>query len=199
MNPAVVIPTFHVAAGRRQDPAATVFDHPTPLDMAGDLYRCLESLTKVRGLGQVIVIAAAEDPAVAAQAVVKVQDICNRFPTMHTLVIGEASASIITQRLEQFGFEDLSHAIGLGGYSAVRNLGLVVANILGFDAVVFVDDDEVIEDVEFLAKAMYGLGKLTKKGIPILAKSGYYLNSEQNYYSLSQNKWYNHYLSLIHI
>lgn len=193
MNPAVVIPTFHVAAGRRQDPAATVFDHPTPLDMTGDLYRCLESLTKVRGLGQVIVIAAAEDPAVAAQAVVKAQDICNRFPTMHTLVIGEASASIITQRLEQFGFEDLSHAIGLGGYSAVRNLGLVVANILGFDAVVFIDDDEVIEDVEFLAKAMYGLGKLTKKGIPILAKSGYYLNSEQNYYSLSQNKWYNHY------
>ena len=193
MNPAVVIPTFHVAAGRRQDPAATVFDHPTPLDMTGDLYLCLESLTKVRGLGQVIVIAAAEDPAVAAQAVVKVQDICNRFPTMHTLVIGEASASIITQRLEQFGFEDLSHAIGLGGYSAVRNLGLVVANILGFDAVVFIDDDEVIEDVEFLAKAMYGLGKLTKKGIPILAKSGYYLNSEQNYYSLSQNKWYNHY------
>ncbi len=193
MNPAVVIPTFHVAAGRKQDPATTVFDHPTPLDMTGDLFRCLESLAKVRGLGQVIVIAAAEDPAVAAQAVVKVQEICNRFPQMHTLVIGEASAAIITQRLEQFGFGDLSQEIGLGGYSAVRNLGLVVSNILGFDAVVFIDDDEVIEDVEFLAKAMYGLGKLTKKGIPILAKSGYYLNSDQNYYSKSQNKWYNHF------
>ena len=83
--------------------------------------------------------------------------------------------------------------IGLTGYSAIRNLGLVVAQVLGFDAVVFLDDDEVIDDEEFLEKAMYGLGKLTKKGIPILAKSGFYFNDEGTYYSKSQNRWYNHF------
>ena len=40
---------------------------------------------------------------------------------------------------------------------------------------------------------MYGLGKLTKKGIPILAKTGFYFNSEGSYLSKSQDKWYNHF------
>ena len=81
----------------------------------------------------------------------------------------------------------------MAGYGAVRNLGLVLADVLGFDSVVFLDDDEVIDDADFLQKAMYGLGKLTKKGIPILAKTGFYFNSEGSYLSKSQDKWYNHF------
>ena len=41
-------------------------------------------------------------------------------------------------------------------------------------------------------KAMYGLGKLTKKGIPILANRAS-INDEGTYYSKSQNRWYNHF------
>ena len=63
--------------------------------------------------------------------------------------------------------------------------------MLGFDSVVFLDDDEIVEDRDFMRKAMYGLGKLTKKGIPILVKTGYYFNSEGSPLSKSQNKWYN--------
>ena len=66
-----------------------------------------------------------------------------------------------------------------------------MACALGFDAVVFLDDDEVVTDADFLRRAMYGLGKLTRKGIPILAKTGFYYNSEGSYLSKSQNKWYN--------
>src|SRR5699024_3580881 len=87
----------------------------------------------------------------------------------------------------------LSKEVGLSGYGAIRNLGLVVAGTLGFDAAVFVDDDEVVDDPDFLRRAVYGLGKLTKKGIPILAKTGFYLNSEGSYLSKSQDKWYNHF------
>ena len=63
--------------------------------------------------------------------------------------------------------------------------------MLGFDSVVFLDDDEIVEDRDFMRKAMYGLGKLTKKGIPILVKTGYYFNSEGSPLSKSRNKWYN--------
>ena len=66
-----------------------------------------------------------------------------------------------------------------------------MACALGFDAVVFLDDDEVVTDADFLRRAVYGLGKLTRKGIPILAKTGFYYNSEGSYLSKSQNKWYN--------
>ena len=95
--------------------------------------------------------------------------------------------------MEQLGLGKLSKEIGLAGYGAIRNLGLVLANVMGFDSVVFLDDDEVIDDADFLQKAVYGLGKLTRKGIPILAKTGYYLNSEGSYLSKSQDKWYNHF------
>lgn len=188
MNPAIIIPTFHqAAADRDKSLAESIYDHPTPLDAPGTLERCLESLQKVQGLGQIIITVSHNE------AVEKVKRIVDRFPQMHTLVISESEAVIVQQRLEQLGFGDTADKIGVHGYSAVRNLGLVISNILGFDSVVFLDDDEVVEDPEFLIKAMYGLGKLTRREIPILAKSGYYLNAKGSFLSMSQNKWYNHY------
>lgn len=188
MNPAIIIPTFHqAAADRDKSLAESIYDHPTPLDAPGTLERCLESLQKVQGLGQIIITVSHNE------AVEKVKRIVDRFPQMHTLVISESEAAIVQQRLEQLGFGDTADKIGVHGYSAVRNLGLVISNILGFDSVVFLDDDEVVEDPEFLIKAMYGLGKLTRREIPILAKSGYYLNAKGSFLSMSQNKWYNHY------
>lgn len=193
MNPAVIIPTFYTSPlKKRGGKRNSLYDHPIPVNERGYLERCLDSLQHVKDLGQVIILVAVEG-GVEKEAAKKVQVTVNRYPHMHTLVIAQEEAALIQQRLSQFGFGDVSHAVGLSGYSAIRNLGLVVAHLLGFDSVVFIDDDEVIEDRDFLRKAMYGLGKLTKKGIPILAKSGFYFNSEGNYYSKSQNRWYNHY------
>ncbi len=194
MNPAVIIPTFFTAPTRKRGVPSGLYDHPTPLNMTGTLARCLDSLSRVRGLGQVVILVAAEGgPEVEDQAAALVQDLAGKYPHMHTLVVGRAEAQIVQQRLEQLGFGDQSHAIGLEGCSSIRNLGLVLAQVLGFDSVVFVDDDEVIDDESFLEKAMYGLGKLTKRGIPILAKSGFYFNDEGTYLSKSQKRWYNHF------
>ena len=191
MNPVVVIPTFVSTRSQREGGSIiTTYDHPTPLSQEGDLPRCLESLTKVEGIGQIIVLVAAE-PSIAHKAAQKTQAIAARFPELHIAVIGAAEAGLVQQRMEQLGLGKLTREVGLSGYGAVRNLGLVVACALGFDAVVFLDDDEVVTDADFLRRAVYGLGKLTRKGIPILAKTGFYYNSEGSYLSKSQNKWYN--------
>lgn len=193
MNPAIVIPTYHCPSIRSSRGAAHErYDHATPLNAPGELKRCLASLQKVEGLGQVVLLVAADDE-VAEEAARKVQQIADEFSQMHILVIGQAECSLVQQRLAQHGFGDVSREIGLCGYGAIKNLGLVVCNVLGFDSVVFVDDDEVIEDPDFLRKAMYGLGKLTRKGIPILAKTGFYLNDKGSYHSKSQSRWYNHF------
>ncbi|MDM8288190.1 hypothetical protein QUW41_02550 [Slackia piriformis] len=193
MNPAIVIPTFHTGRSRRGPRAlAASYDHPTPLTKNGELPRCLQSLMKVRGLGQVIILVSAE-PGIEIQATEKVLNITAQFPGLNTIVIGTPEHLLIQQRMEQLGLGKMAKEIGLTGYSAVRNLGLVVANVLGFDAVVFLDDDEVVDSADFLQNAMYGLGKLTPKGIPILAKTGFYYNSEGTYLSKSQDKWYNHF------
>lgn len=194
MNPVIVIPTYISARQRTSGDRnlQATYDHVTPLSQPGELPRLLKSLLKVQDVGQIIVLVISE-PSIEVQAAEKIQNIAAQFPSLNIVVIGAPEQALIQQRMEQLGVGKLGKEIGLSGYSALRNLGLVAANTLGFDAVVFLDDDEIVEDPEFLHKAMYGLGKLTKKGIPILAKSGFYYNSEGNYYSLSQNKWYNHF------
>ena len=193
MNPVIVIPTF-VSARRRKEGGSvlTTYGHATPISQPGELPRLLASLQKVRGAGQIIVLVVSE-PSIENQAAEKVQSVVSRFPSLNTVVIGAPELALIQQRMEQLGLGKLQKEIGLSGYGAVRNLGLVMADVLGFDSVVFLDDDEVVDDADFLQKAMYGLGKLTKKGIPILAKTGFYFNSEGSYLSKSQDKWYNHF------
>ena len=193
MNPVIVIPTF-VSARRRKEGGGvlTTYDHATPISAPGELPRLLHSLQKVRGIGQIVVLVVSE-PSIENQAAEKVQTQVSQYPSLNVAVVGAPELALIQQRMEQLGLGKLQKEIGLSGYGAIRNLGLVVANTLGFDSVVFLDDDEVVDDADFLQKAMYGLGKLTKKGIPILAKTGFYFNSEGTYFSKSQDKWYNHF------
>ena len=193
MDPVIVIPTYISARQRKEGGnLLATYDHTTPLSQSGELPRLLKSLQKVHDIGQIIILVVSE-PSIEVQAAEKVQNIAAQFPTLNIVVIGAPEQALIQQRLEQLGVGRVSKEVGLSGYGAIRNLGLVVANTLGYDAVVFLDDDEVIEDPSFLHKGMYGLGKLTKKGIPILAKSGFYFNAQGNYFSLSQDKWYNHF------
>ena len=193
MNPVVLIPTF-VSAQRSplSTSPLTAYDHTTPLANEGELPRCLNSLRKVRGLGQVIILVSAE-PAVETQAVQKIRALAEeQFADLCIAVIGSPELKLVKQRMEQLGVP-LQDEVGLQGYGAIRNLGLVLANVLGFDAAVFLDDDVVVEDECFLERGMYGLGKLTRRGVPILAKTGYYLNSKGSYLSSHTNRWYDRY------
>lgn len=192
MNPALIISTYISGSKRRGDSKGIIanYDHTTGIHEEGELGRCLKSLEGVEDLGLVIILVSA-DRSIEYEATDKVRNIVADHPSLNVIVIGAAELAIIRERMEQLKIERVNQQIGLVGYGAMRNLGLVVANTLGFDAVVFIDDDEVIDDPEFMHKAMYGLGKLTVNGIPILAKTGYYINDQGSYYSKWKDKWYN--------
>ena len=53
-------------------------------------------------------------------------------------------------------------------------MGLAVAAVLGHDAVIFLDDDEVVLGPDFMKKALYALGQETRAQLPILAKTGFF-------------------------
>ena len=161
------------------------------MSASGELPRCLESLRCVRGLGHIIVLVIAE-PAIENKAASKIRAVAEQFPDLNIAVVGAPEMALVRQRMEQLNI-GLRNEVGLAGYGAMRNLGLLLAGALDFDSVVFVDDDVVIDDPAFLEKAMYGLGKLTRSGVPILAKSGFYLNKEGEYLSSRSTKWYNRY------
>ncbi len=169
MNPLIIIPTYVSARSRSSKASVTAtYDHVTMLSELGELPRVLNSLRGVEGLGTIAVIVASE-PNISSQAAEKVQVINSRFPDLDILIIGSEEQMLFQQRLEQLGVGRMSKEIGLVGYGAVRNFGLLVAAALGFDSVVFLDDDEQVEDPTFLRRAVYGLGKLTRNGVPILA------------------------------
>lgn len=192
MDPVVVIPTFFSGKrrARRNSGVTSTYDHATDIDAQGELDRCLTSLEGVRDIGLIMVMVTAEG-GVEDRAEEKVQAVVDGHPDLNVMVIGRPELQLVRQRMEALGLPALNHEIALQGYGATRNLSLLIANVLGFDAVVFLDDDEVVEDPDFLSAAMYGLGKRTKKGFPILAKTGFYLNDQGSYRSKWEDKWYN--------
>lgn len=193
MNPVVVIPTIYGLRKRRKTPTKNpleVYDHPTAPGRADELRRCLASLSQVQDMPPIVLLVAAQASA-RLSARDTVEGVVREFPGLDILVVGEAEAQLVRQRLAQLGASDMQDKVGLVGYAPMRNLGLVVANVLRHDSVVFLEDDEVVRDADFMARAMYGLGKLTRRGVPILAKTGFYYNSEGSYLSKSQDKWYN--------
>ena len=193
MNPVIIVPTY-ISSRKSKDVSKIVdiYDHTTPLSAPGELPRLLTSMQVLPEKIPVMILVSSSEH-IAEKAEQKVCETVARFPEIPALVIGRKEEELVHQRMQALGITDVDEKIGLRGYAAIKNMGLVLANVFGFDSVIFVDDDEVIEDPEFINKAMYGLGKLTKSGVPILAKSGYYFNSEGSYLSRSAHKWYNRY------
>ncbi|MGV8084538.1 MAG: hypothetical protein AB2L09_13050 [Coriobacteriia bacterium] len=195
MEPVIIIPTFWTRPTSKRarnrvrfgDLAAT-YDHPTPIDEEGTLADCLRSLEQVEGLGKVVVIAAATDGSIEHQAEDRVREIVDDFPDIDAFVFGPAGLGSLHRRLEQLQFADMIPGVNLRGYGAVRNAGLIAAAVLGYDAVVFVDDDEIVSP-DFLDKAMFGLGARFEDGTMLLAKTGFYTDLRGGWQQRDPGHW----------
>ncbi len=180
MRLAVVIPTYWGrprAEGWR--PGDAVYDHPTPLDEEGTLARTLESLRILEGPEYtlvVLVVPTTEEIARAAEE--RVRHIVERSrPPVPTVVFGPSDLRRILEVLQENVPVSVRDLLQLRGYSPVRNLCLFVPHVLGAEAAVLVDDDEVVEDPAFLQKAVALLGR-EHQGIPVYAVAGYYLQPD---------------------
>ena len=76
--------------------------------------------------------------------------------------------------------QDALDFLYVDGYANIRNTGLIVAQILGAEEVIFVDDDEYIDDPLFLHKAREHLGK-TIEGKIVAGVGGYYVDPQKAY------------------
>lgn len=190
LNPVVVIPTYW--CGRRSTYSVNrgvVYDHMTPIDQTGELPRCLDSLRKVVGIDHIILLVAAE-PGVENQAAEHVRGIVDHFYDMNITVIGESEMRIIHRRFEQIDAGEYKNAVCLTGYGSIRNMGLIAASIFGHDTVVFIDDDEIVANPDFLERAMHGIAMKTPSGSIITAKTGYFYDSYDSPKAHEDVPWY---------
>ena len=191
VNPVLIIPTYW-SDGTSQGPGTgiTVYDHVSNLSSGGELARCLNSLGNITNICRIMLLVAAT-PGAEEQAREKVWDIAARFGDFDILVIGQPEIDALHKRLDQFGFGDRRDAVALTSYGAIRNAGLLIAAALGHTEVLFIDDDELIDDRDFIEKGLFGLGKLTRRGIPVLVKTGFYFNRRSRYTAGYRKQWYN--------
>lgn len=196
MSPVVIIPSYWVkdaqpgSLGERG-----VYDYATPLDKPmPELECCLSSLEQVRGVLRVIVLVVA-DPGCAESARARVNSICRQHESLNPLVIGAAEAAHVERAVARLAHHVAGETVSLRGYGAIKNMGLAVASVFGHDVAVFLDDDEVVDDPDFLLKAVWGLGSLTRQNLKIVAKSGYFVDEEGSPYARPSTEWSEKYWS----
>ena len=191
MNPVIVIPSYWNESEDSGVGKVGTYDHATPITKpVPELETCLQSLEMVRGVLRVVVLLVAplqcQDSARA-----RVNGICAAHSRLNPLIIGAPEAKYIENAIHVVAPKMEGETVSLRGYGAIRNMGLVVAAILGHDVVVFMDDDEVALDENFLIDGVYGLGLLTRQDLPVSAKTGYFFDRNDSCYAdESTIRWY---------
>lgn len=196
MNPVIVIPSYWDRS-TRPGPLGErgVYDYTTPIDKPlPELEVCLSSLEHVSGVLRVIVLVVApQDCEEAARA--RVNSICRAHADLNPLVIGAREASHVERAVSRMAHHVAGETVSLRGYGAIRNMGLAVAAILGHDVVVFLDDDEVALGEDYLTKAVWGLGSLTRQNLQVLVKSGFFIDELGSPYAEPSGAWSEKYWS----
>ena len=106
-----------------------------------------------------------------------------------TLVFSSHTLRSLKDYLFQKNFKDFSHLIDLKGFSKIRHVGLLLAQSLAMDAAVFLDNDEVVEDPDYLKIACEYLGRRWD-GKEVLGKGGFYLNPDGTIFLPSTHLWW---------
>lgn len=196
MNPVIVIPSYWDRSARPGPLGERgVYDYTTPIDKPlPELEVCLSSLEHVSGVLRVIVLVVApQDCEEAARA--RVNSICRAHANLNPLVIGAREASHVERAVSRMAHHVAGETVSLRGYGAIRNMGLAVAAILGHDVVVFLDDDEVALGEDYLTKAVWGLGSLTRQNLQVLVKSGFFIDELGSPYAEPSGAWSEKYWS----
>jgi hypothetical protein len=162
-----------------------VYDHPTPLDGEGTLSRALESVRILKDKDfQLVIIAVPTCEDIAPEVESRIAEIIkSASPTagVEMLLFGPSRLRLIHDLLIRDGKKEFVELLQLRGYSNVRNLCMFIPHVLGSDAAVLIDDDEVFEDPNFMSKAREFIGK-SADGKSVDAVAGHYLQPDGDYH-----------------
>ncbi|KPJ54236.1 hypothetical protein AMJ39_01435 [candidate division TA06 bacterium DG_24] len=164
----------------------SLFDHPTPLNEQGTLPRLLDSLETLHdlpprnaGIFTLVIIAVPTLSRIADQVLAKLEELIHPYRRRYDIRILHA------HNLEHLKNELIAEGvsggacelIGLNNYAAVRNMCSLASILNGSQLALFIDDDEVFIDPDFLREAQEFTGG-EWDGRPVRAVAGYYLQPD---------------------
>ena len=106
-----------------------------------------------------------------------------------TFLFSTHHLKILRRYLDQRGFKKLSSLTDLKGFSKIRNTGLLLAQALSMDMAIFVDNDEVVEDPQYLKIACEYLNQRWN-GKLVTGKGGFYVNPDGTILLPHQRLWW---------
>jgi len=145
------------------------------------LRRLLNSLKDLNGEEfRVIILDTSDPPNMGAAEMINemIEDYKKYFKIMCCSVLDLWK---MHEFLENNGFSDMVNDISLGKvYAKFRNVGLIIARILRSELILMLDDDEVVNEKDFLKKAREGIG-VRINGKRLYGKTGYYVYKDGGY------------------
>ncbi|MHB8894886.1 MAG: hypothetical protein ACYC99_06870 [Candidatus Geothermincolia bacterium] len=195
MRATIVIPSYWSRMSNVPfDQKDVVYDHPTPLDMSGTLERALESIKILKNRDfNVVVLACSTATDIQAMVEEKVDNIVMRFKDQFPVVtVSHSFEAQIKERLVDAGRDGAGvdpETVSLSGYSNIRNMCLIVTELMGSEAAVLLDDDEIYEDPEYLDKVFENIGT-QHEGKFVGALAGYYQRPDGSFLLPPPEEWY---------
>jgi hypothetical protein len=155
----IAVPTYWTYPEGEEGPETTVFDHPTPLDQEGTLVRTLESFLELKGQFKILIVAAVAHSSLGGRVGERVGQLLKPFrEKLNLYLVSPAELDALNGSLND-------PILKLDSYGNIRNLQLIIPYALGADAVIGIDDDEIIEDPDYLSKVQQQIGRQRHDGL----------------------------------
>lgn len=193
MRTVVVIPTYW---GRKKEigfkDGDIVYDHATSIDEEGTLGRALESMKILKKKDfKLVILICPTNKEIDREAEEKARKIIKGVKLdVETYLFTRKTL----KKMKKFGRnsklkENVLSLLSLQGYANVRNMCIFSSHILNSDITVLIDDDEVIENPDFMEIAREFIGKRVY-GETVYGVAGYYVNKYGNYYdNVNMEPW----------
>ncbi len=185
----MVVPSYWGrGGGAYRNAEQVVFDHPTPLDSEGTLGRLLGSLDVLDEVaGRIVVVAVPNERGIAAEVEDKGEENIAPYRERYDICsLGVEALEEIRGRLARRGVsEEALEMVNMDNYAGVRNVCALAGMLEGSACTIFIDDDEVFTDRDFLKKIEENIGRECGEGT-IEALAGYYLQPDT--YRLDEGK-----------
>jgi hypothetical protein len=111
------------------------------------------------------------------------------FCVERTLIFSSPYLEQLRKYLERVNFGNFSSLIDLKGFAKIRNTGLLLAQALSMDVAIFIDNDEVVDDPQYLKIACEYL-KEKWNGRVVSGKGGFYINPDGAILLPPQQLWW---------
>ena len=110
------------------------------------------------------------------------------FP-FRRIILTAYNLNAVKERISRNGFSDIAEKLNVCGFPNIRNCGLIISQALGAEAAIFLDNDEIIEDPDFLHIALEGVTE-PADGVKMDGKGGFYISKDGGIYEKTAAPWW---------